>query len=186
MKKHINLLLKRPGFKKVEVFFDYFKIITVFIGFCSLASAFVLLLLIGSVKAEYNGLLNQKTQYLQDISQKQDIEKKALYINQKSSAVNTILKNDLNFLPYYTLLQQYLPLDSNSASIESIEYNNKREVQIVLAFSDYTEFYNSLSNLQNEQFLSIFEVLKLQSFSITEEKNNIYRLSLAGKFKAIK
>jgi hypothetical protein len=186
MKKHINLLLKRPGYKKIELFFDYFKIVTIFIGFCSFASAFVLFLVVNSARAEYNSLLVQKQQYLQDINQKQDIEKKALYINQKSSTVNTILKNDLNFLPYYTLLQQYLPLDSNAASIESIEYNNKREVEIILAFNNYAEFYNSLANLQDQKFLSIFESLKLESFTITEEKNNIYRLSLKGKFKQIK
>lgn len=186
MKKKANLLLRKKNYQQLEKFFAYFRVVTFFLVAALFISIISLFLLMNSIKTQRQKLTAAKELLLTSIISRKDIETKALYFNQKGVALNTYLKDDVNFLPYYNQLQTYLPISSQSASIESIDYDNKRNVSVVLKFTNYDDFYNSLSSLQNSRFLSIFDSLSLEAFSITEAKVNNYSLQLVGKLKELK
>ncbi len=185
MKKHVNLQIKKKGYQKLEKILLTIKTVSFVLVLLVFLLTSVLFLLRTSVRSEYTKLETQKANLLTLILRRKTTENEAIYFNQKSTYFNTNLKEDVNFLPYYRNLQKYLELASNSASIESIDYDNKRNVSMVLKFNDYESFYSYLSSLQDPVFLNLFETLRLDSFSITEAKVSNYNLSFTGKFKEI-
>jgi hypothetical protein len=185
MKKRLNLLIKGQSYKRLESFFLYFRLITT-VAVALLFVVIIVFFFLSRQSQQANSrLLDQKAELLATLLTKKDLEQKALYLNTKGSQLSTYLKEDVNFLPYYKALQDYLPFSSQSATIDKVDYDNKRNVTIVLKFTDYDSFYNSLTLLQDQKFLSIFETLQLESFSISESKINNYTLTLSGKFKPI-
>ncbi|HLL60383.1 MAG TPA: hypothetical protein VK338_01580 [Candidatus Nitrosocosmicus sp.] len=185
MKKRANLILKKKSYENLEKVFGYFRIFTFLFVFSIFVSIFTLFILKNKSNQEKQKLNTEKTILLESILARKEVEKNALLFNQRGITFNNFLKQDVNFLPYYKLLQKYLPLSSQAASIEKIDYDNKRNVTIVLRFNNYDNFYNSLSFLQDKEFLSIFDSLTLEAFSINEAKVNNYTLTLSGKFKQI-
>lgn len=130
--------------------------------------------------------LLEKEGYLNQLLARKDSEKKAVYFNDKSSNFLDFLKKDVNFLPYYKRLQEYLPVATSAARIESVTFNNTRDVQMIIAFSKYEDFYDFLSSVETESFLSIFESLTLKSFSINKLETENFKFTLTGRFKEIK
>lgn len=183
MKKRLNLLIKGQSYKRLESLFLYFKLITCVAVFLVFVVIGVFFFITRSTQQKIDNLKTQQAMLLTELKSKADLQNKALYLNTKGATLNTYLGQDVNFLPYYQDLLKYLPFSSQSASIDKIDYDNKRNATIILKFNDYDNFYNSLELLQNQKFLSIFDSLKLDSFSINESKTNNYTLTLIGKFK---
>ncbi len=185
MKKYINLLSKKKDYQKKEKFFNLFRKITTLLGIVTIFILLSLFVVYQKIKSQHQSLLSKKEDYLNQLILKKDVEKQIIYFNEKSSLFNNILKKDVNFLPYYRILKTYLPVSTESADISSIKYDNQKIVEFALSFSNYEDLYNSLSNLENEEFLNIFDDLTLQSINLSETKIKNYQLSLKGKFKTL-
>jgi hypothetical protein len=185
MKKHINLLIQKNDYKKKETIFYRLRIITGVLAIISIISLFIIFFLQQQINSEYQKLLSKKEDYLRQITKKKEIEKQILYFNEKSNVFKQILKNDVNFLPYYRILRAYLLVSTESADINFIKYDNKKTVEFVLSFSNYIEMYNSLSNFEDKKFLTIFDNLILNSINFSEMKTKNYQLSLKGRLKQL-
>ena len=185
MSKYINLLLKGQTYRQQEKIFEKIRTASFVIGFICITSLAVVFLLKTVKEVERARLLSQKERLLSELLNKRDIEKKVIYFNDKSVEFENILAKDVNFLPYYRLLVNYLPISTGSAEIESMKYENEKNVSFTLNFSDYDVFYDSLNNLEDLAFLKIFERLSLEEFSITGESTNNYKVSFSGKFKPV-
>lgn len=158
---------------------------TFFFGAVSILSLIITLAVTTNVRSRYINLLSQKESYLNTLLTAREAEKKLAFLTEKGSVFANFLKNDVNFLPYYRLLQSYLLASTSSANIDHINYDNQRNAEIVLIFSDYQNLYDSLQRLEDENFLNIFDNLTLDSFAISEGKTKNYQLTLKGRFKPL-
>jgi len=185
MKKQINLLLQQKDYKKKEKFFSIFRKITVLLGIATVLCLFTIFYIDKKTKTQYQILLSKKEDYLKQLILKKNVERQTVYFNEKSNLFNKILKEDINFLPYYRILKTYLPVSTQSADINSVKYDNKKTVEFALSFSNYEDLYNSISAFENEKFLAFFDELTLNSINLAETKTKNYQLSLKGKFKTL-
>lgn len=197
MKKHINLLLvlKKKNYQKREKIFKIIKIFTVIIGVFTILSLAAVFFIKRQVLEEYKTLLDKKEEYLKLLSSKQDLDKKVVYFNEKSSAFANILNQDVNFLPYYDLLLSHIPISSDSASLSQINFDNQKNIKFSLNFTDTYVFLKNFENFKNENFLKIFNELTLSAFTISEgdktketvseNKSNKFSILFTGKLKPI-
>lgn len=185
MKKRINLLYKKKDYQNIERIFINLRRLTFALGAVSVLLLLIIFVLKTGAKSKHEEKLSIKQQYFTQLLAKKDIETKAIYFNEKSTVLKSYLKDDINFLPYYQQLQTYLPVSTDYTSIELINFDNERNAEIVLSFSNYDDFYQHLSRFENEQFLGIFENLMIDSFTLSEEKSQSYQLKLIGKFKPL-
>lgn len=185
MSKQINLLSQKKDYQKKEKFFSLFRKITLLLGIFTMLSLFTIFFIHKKIKTQYQTSLSKKENGLNQLILKKDIEKQVVYFNEKSSFFNKILKEDVNFLPYYRILKTYLPVSTESADISSIKYDNRKTVEFALTFSNYEDLYNSISAFEDEKFLNLFDELTLNSINLSEIKTKNYQLSLKGKFKAL-
>lgn len=185
MRKRINLLYKKKDYQNIERIFINLRKFTFALGAVSILLLLIIFVLKTGAKSKYEEKLSTKQQHLTQLLAKKDIETKAIYFNEKSTVLKSYLKDDINFLPYYQQLQTYLPVSTDYTSIELINFDNERNVEIVLSFPNYDDFYQHLSRFENEQFLGIFENLMIDSFTLSEEKSQSYQLKLIGKFKPL-
>ena len=110
MSKYINLLLKGQTYRQQEKIFEKIRTASFVIGFICITSLAVVFLLKTVKEVERARLLSQKERLLSELLNKRDIEKKVIYFNDKSVEFENILAKDVNFLPYYRLLVNYLPI----------------------------------------------------------------------------
>jgi len=185
MKRYINLLTQRKDYQKKEKFFSRFRRMTTLLGVVTILFLIIVFAIEEKIKKEYQTLLAKKQDFLNQLISKKDVEKQIIYFNEKSNFFNKVLKEDINFLPYYRVLKTYLPVSTQSADISMIKYNNTKKVEFVLTFSNYQDLYNSLSNLENEKFLNLFDELTLNSINLSETKIRNYQLSFRGRFKPL-
>lgn len=187
MKRTINLLSRRRTYQYKEKIFGVLRTITILIGVLCVGALGVVFFLKTREQLYNKALLSRKEEYLTELLTKKDIEKKVVYFNEKSIAVDNLLKNDVRFLPYYRLLVSYLPQGaSGSADLAEMQYDNKREASFTLNFPDSTDFYNVLDYFEEERFLSIFEKLTLKEFPVSDEPAlGGFQVVFNGRFKPI-
>lgn len=185
MKKHINLLYGKTDHERVERLVFYFEVLTYLFGI-------VIAVVVGFIifaklqrKRQYDSLLLAKANFIKDSLSRSDIETKAIFINDKASAVQGFRAEDINFLPYYRVLKRYMPIASDSAAIELISFDNQKNAKFVVNFTNYDIFLDFLKSIETENFLSIFDNLKLDSFTASEFEGVVYQLSFSGKFKPV-
>lgn len=183
MKKRINLLYSRKNYAQIRNLVKYFRLFTYFLGLVTIVALSSVFALKSLMKTKYDLAAGKKQELLKESIRNKDLEHDALFMNDKSIAFNEYLSQDVNFLPYYRILRNYLPVSTSSASINLIGYDNKRNTSFTIEFSAYEDFIGFIENVEDEKFLSIFEKLQLESFSISEKKAANYRLRLVGKFK---
>lgn len=185
MKKHINLLYDRRDYIYIETIFLYFRRLTyIFFAVCLLITA-ISFVLKEIEKKKYTTLLSKKEALLKASLSGRDFETKTLFVNDKASEANQYLADDVNFLPYYELLKQYLPVSTTSAEIKLISHDNKKNTSFVVEFSDHDSFIEFIDRVEDPTFLDIFNELSIQSFSISDKRKGIYSLKLTGRFKSI-
>ena len=185
MRKRANLLFAKKDYFKKEKYFYYFRGVTVGFGVISIIVLIIMIYLMMSISLETEVINRQISDVQKYLNKNQQLRTDINYFNQKNNLAGEILKKDVNFVPYYNKLIQYIPVSTDQATINSINFNNKHEVDFILTFTEYENFINFLSALQTKSFLDIFDKLSLESFSIREGKMNNYQLELKGILKAL-
>lgn len=185
MKKRINLLYSRKNYANIRNFIKYFRFSSYLLGAVTIAILGVVLFLKSNAKSKFDLAASKKENLLKESIRNKELEKSAIFLNDKSVQFNTFLSEDVNFLPYYRILREYLPTGTASAAINLISYDNKKNTVFLLDFSEYENFIFFLENVEDDKFLRIFENLTIESFSISEARQASYQLKLVGKFKPI-
>lgn len=183
MRKKINLILSKKDYYKKELIFKYFRFITISLGFFVLVLILIMVNTGFGLNSDLEVVQKEKELILSELIKKKEEQVQLSYVQEKDTLVNNAILNDVNFVPYYNELKSYLPIASGSASIDSIDFDNKQNFKLTISFFDYEKFNSFLAYLEDKKFLDIFEKLVLDSFSISEEKNNNYKLVLIGIIK---
>jgi len=185
MRKRANLLLQKKDYFKLEKYFYYFRGFTVGFGIVSIIILIIIVYMMISLRLENDRINLQISDNQKYINKNADIKTGINYFNQKNNLLSEILKNDVNFLPYYNKLNEFIPVSTEEATISNVNFNNKREIGFTMNFNSYEEFISFLGALQDRAFLEIFDKLTLESFSIREGELVKYALTLVGIMKPL-
>ncbi len=168
--------------KKYGVFFS----IIFFIGFLTVN------FLIIKDKAKIRQLNAKKEEYLKYLLDNKDSEAKFRYFKAKQKQLSDYYGDDASFLPYYQVLTDALKPASESASLESVTINNKRDASFNVKITDYDKAINFLKYVESDDFLNNFDELVLTGFNLFEKRKGSeetaqgsYKFSFAGSFKSI-
>ena len=190
MKKGINLLSKQLKYKKIGTIIVRLRVVLVV-----LTVFFALLFLSFSVilfrqSQEVNKLISNKRSLLEYLLVNKEVEAKFVFFNNRYQEIKEILKNDVNFLPFYSLLNESLNQASPAPQLKSLVINRDRTVSFALNFIDLPSLLTFLKFGESDNFLDNFDQLILGSFNIVQnsakEKKANYELIFNGKFSSLK
>lgn len=186
MKKNINLLIKQKKYLNEEKFFYYLKIYTYVLFSVFFISIIINLFFLIQNSKKIDLKKREKETYLQYLLKNKEVEAKFVYFRNKSSQIENILENDVNFYPYYNLLKDGLKYASPEPVIESIAINKDRTTSFMLGFDSTPQLLAFLKFAESPDFLKNFSELSLHQFNLEENKDvKNYKLGLVGKFNLI-
>jgi len=186
MRKRINLLTKQKKYLQEEKLFYYLRIASYITAVIFFIFFIVNLLFLAQNKKNLDLKKKEKEMYLQFLLKNKEVEAKFVYFQNKSSQVKNILKNDVNFYPYYILLKESLKYASPEPVIESISINKDRTTSFVLGFDSTSQLLVFFKLAESPEFLKNFSELSLHQFSLEENKEvKNYKLGLLGKFNLL-
>lgn len=184
MKKRINLLKANKRFIDREAFF--FKVKN------SIISLFFLLLMVNvflyiSLTRQNQSIFQiseQKKQLIEFFVQNKEADAKFAYFRGKEKQLTDILKEDVNFYPYYNLLKGSLENFAVGAKLHSVTIDKTKATSFTISFKKYEDLISFLKFAESEVFLQNFNQLSLINFSKndTQLNKNDYRLNFTGKF----
>jgi len=184
MRRRIDLLKTQARYLKIENFFRDLKaaIIVLFVVF--LAVYIVFFYLLSLQRREISDLSVQKREFLEFFIQNKEVEAKFVYFRNKQKQLNDILKEDVNFYPYYNLLKESLQIANVEARLESVLIDKTKSVGFSLSFTDYSSLLSFLRFAESDEFLKNFNQLDLINFSKDDKQSAKidYRLNFSGKF----
>jgi len=184
MKKGINLLKTQKRFIHLENFFSKIKGGTILIFFIFLTTYLVFYYLLFLQKQKIDGLVSQKKVLLDFFLQNKEVEAKFVYFRNKQKQISNILKEDVNFFPYYNLLKESLKQVNVEAQLDSVVIDKSKSVSFSLSFNNYSGLLSFLKFAESDDFLENFNQLSLINFSRDDKQTqrNDYKLNFSGKF----
>ena len=186
IKKRINLLHVRDVDARVETFFSYLRKATMILGICTVVVFGILFYKKTTVEAEYTTQLAQKEALLKESSQLESQARRLQYDSTKSRDLAKLLGSDPTFMNYFALLQGALPTNSGNPIINSFAVTKEKTFSALLSFLTYESAYLFLSNVESQQFSSVFKTLTVDSISFAIIENNVdtaVSINLSGTFK---
>lgn len=189
MKKHINLLHKNREYETQEKRFYYIRLATVALGLVAVILIATLFIIKSQEEKQYSQLLTSKEQYLRELLAVKDTQEKIAYVNTRADYLKNVVKEDVNFAPYYDVLKRTLfdPIaigSSNSAEIKRIHFDNNQSVELQINLYSDAALNTYLSTLESEQFLSQFQNFALFGFKIVEGGTS-YGTTIKAIFKPL-
>ena len=105
--------------------------------------------------------------------------------------MKTYLKNDSEFLPYYTQLKNLLTLTSETPVIESMTIDEKKLTKFVIKFNSFAAALSFITYIESESFLRNFNTLTLTNFTLNQtnqlgsQPQAGYKFYFEGAFKQL-
>lgn len=188
MKNRINLFKQKPQQDFISLNAAKFKSYLTGIGVLLFLLFIFLISQVLQLNASQQDLLTKKETYLKYLLDEKDVEANMRYFKSKQTQVNTFLKEDANFLPYYKVLKESLEKTSDKAILDTIDIDKDRNTRFVVKFNNSEEMLLFLRYIEDEEFLKNFLSLTLQNFNLNQQqaKGSRYQLELRGVFKELK
>jgi len=188
MKNRINLFKRKPQLDYFSVNAPKFKKYITIFGILLFVIFLYLVSQIYLLNIAQRDLLKKKETYLVYLLEEKTIEASIRYFKSKQAQVDTFLKEDAHFLPYYAVLKNSLGETSNKAMLETIDIDKDRKTKFIVRFNNTDDMLLFLRYIESEDFLKNFVSLSLQNFSLNQQlkKGSNYQLELQGVFKEIK
>jgi len=187
MKNRINLFKQKPQLDFISANAHKFKMYLNGAGIMLFVCFLLLIYQVLRLSSTQQALLKMKETYLKYLLEENDVEANIRYFISKQTQVNTFLKDDARFLPYYQILKKSLEETSNNVVLDTIDIDKSRKTRFIVKFKDTEEMLSFIRYIEGEEFLKNFISLSLQSFVINKQtKGSRYQLELQGIFKEIK
>lgn len=190
MKKHINLVIKQKKYQDLEKAFKKLKMVAIILVGIFIGLSILFLGFLYVKKTELEKIQTEEQSLYDYINTNKEAEAKFSLFRGKEQQINTILKKDVNFYPYYNLLVESLSKSdnsgSNSATLDSLSINSERQAKFTVAFNTFDELISQFKYFESEAFLTNFTQLSVVNFNPVEQaKASTYRLNFEGTFKQI-
>ena len=108
MKNRINLFRRKPQVDYLSSHASLFKRYLTSAGIVLFIFFIFLMVQVFSLNKSLQDLLQKKGTYLQYLLSEKDIEANMLYFKSKQTQMNTFMKDDAHFVPYYQVLKSSL------------------------------------------------------------------------------
>lgn len=187
MKNRINLFKRKPQRDYISANAPKFKKYLTGAGVVLFIFFLFLIVQVFRLNSTQQDLLKKKETYLKYLLDEKDTEANMRYFKSKQTQVNTFLKEDANFLPYYQVLKKSLENTSDNVILDTIDIDKSRNTRFVVKFKNSDEMLSFLRYIESEDFLKNFLSLSLQSFTLNQQqaKSGQYQLELQGVFKEL-
>ena len=187
MKNRINLFKRKPQQDYISVNAPKFKRYLTVAGLILFVFFLFLISQVVRLNRSQQELIKKKETYLKYLLDEKDTEANIRYFKSKQTQLNTFVKDDANFLPYYAVLKKSLDDTGNNVILDTIEIDKSRNTRFIVKFKNSDEMLSFLRYVEAEDFLKNFISLTLQSFSLNQESRGTkYQLELRGVFKELK
>ena len=186
MKKRINLIVKQKKYQHLERIFQSLRAAVIFVFIVFFINSLVYFFILYNQKAKIKTLESQKKDLLTYILQNKEIEAKFVFFNNKEKSITTILKNDVNFYPYYNLLVESLKASSPPATLENVTIDKSKATEFTLSFPQYSSLLVFFKFIESDIFLKNFTELHLVSLSNKANKSGDISMNFKGKFIELK
>lgn len=188
MKTRINLFRRKPQQDYISIHAPKIKRTLTIVGVILFLFFIFLITQVLRLDSNQRELLKKKETYLKYLLDEKEAEVNVRYFKSKQTQMNTFLKNDANFLPYYSVLKKSLDEGLAKPILDTIDIDKDRKTTFIVRFSSYAEMDMFLKYIESEDFLKNFSALALQSFSINKQtiSGNRFELQLKGIFKELK
>jgi hypothetical protein len=194
--KRINLFAKQKKYLKIEQYFSWFRtaVIILVIGFLTFIG-FILISLFQQ-QQKLKALDLQRKQYLAFLTRNNQVEAKFIFYKNKNTEFNNIMTNDVNFLPYYRVLNESLKFSTSAALLNTLTINKDRNTDFSILVEDYDTAFQFIKYAETDHFLKNFEALTLVEFSsqlntktllttTLDNQTRLITLSFKGKFRKL-
>lgn len=181
--KRINLIKKPKEYLKYENFFLFLRKTTFFLTIFFLIIFIPSYLFIYQKDKDLKSLYQKKGQLLNFLTKNKEKEVIFLNLKGKHQLLIDFLKDDVNFLPYYSLLLESLKFASETPMIDKVVIDNKKRVEFYLSFKDINSFLSFLKYAESEDFVNKFNKLYISRIDLTEESKQA-KLLFIGEFKS--
>jgi len=187
MKNRINLFKRKAQKSYISVNAPKFKRYLTILGIILFIFFGYLIVQVVQTSSTQQDLLKKKEGYLKYLLDEKDAEANVRYFKSKQSQVNTFLKNDAYFVPYYQVLKKSLEIMGGNVILDIIDIDKERETRFVVRFNNAEDMLTFLKYIESDDFLKNFASLTLQSFSLNQQqpKTKRYNLELQGVFKEL-
>ena len=187
MKNRINLFKRKPEQDYIGIIAQKIKRYITGMGVVLFVIFLFLMYQMFQLNITQQNLLKKKETYLKYLLDKKDTESTIRYFVGKQAQVNTFLKDDANFLPYYQILKDSLAGTDDKAILDTVDIDKDRNTSFIVRFSSFDDVLLFLKYVEEESFLKNFTTLTLQSFNLTQQSSNMshYQLELVGVFKKL-
>jgi len=192
--KRINLFIKQKKYSQVEKYFTWFRY--ALIGLVALFVIFNVFsfTVLSKQQSELKILDNDRKQYLDYLIKNNEIEAKFIFYKNKNNEFNKIISNDVNFLPYYQVLNDSLKSSTSSALLSALTINKDRTADFSVLVDNYDVALLFIKYAETDNFLKNFETLTLTEFSgqlktkaqtLGTGSDKSITLTFKGKFKKL-
>ncbi len=188
MKNRINLFKRKPQQDFISVNAPRFKRYLTIMGVAVFLLFIFLIVQVLQLNSQQQNLIQKKETYLKYLLDEKDTEANMRYFKSKQTQLNTFLKGDANFLPYYSVLKKSIDETGANAILDTIDIDKNRNTRFVVKFTNSDEMLLFLKYIEGEDFLKNFATLSLQSFTLNKQggADSGYQLELQGVFKELK
>lgn len=186
MKKRINLLSKQKKYLNFENLLQRLRLTILIIGILVLFLDIGFFAILIKQRSELDSVNEQKKSLLTFLVANKEAEAKFIYLRTKESQVSNFLKNDVNFFPYYNLLNESLQSASPQARLDSVLINKDRATEFTVGFDDFVALSSFFKFTESPVFLDNFSELTLGGFNILQQEKKTYQLSFKGKFAQVR
>lgn len=186
MKRRINLLKTEKKYQQLERYFLWLRRTVIAYAVVFLIAVVALLFVIFQLQMRYQTLLKEKEAQNQYLLANKNREAQLLYLANKLTETRNILKEDVNFGPYYNVLVESLQGASQAARFEAVAIDkNDKHFEFTVGLNDYASLLNFFKYIETDNFLKFFKNITLTNFDLTQTKNS-YTLTFKGEFYEIK
>ena len=192
--KRINLFAKQKKYAQIEKYFSWLRFSL--IGFVILFVFFNIFsfVILSKQQKKLKSLDALRKQYLDFLIKNNEIEAKFIFYKNKNQEFNKIIANDVNFLPYYRVLNDSLRSATSSALLNALTINKDRSTDFSIQIENYETAFQFIKYAETDNFLKNFEALTLVEFSsqlnskgqtADTNKKRLINLAFKGKFRKL-
>lgn len=183
--KRINLLIKQTKYLRLERIFSSLKLAIVFVIVLFLLTYAAASSLLFKQKQTISELNAQKKSLLELLLANKEVEAKFVYFRNKQKQLSDILKDDVNFYPYYQLLTDSLKKSTPEARLDTVVIDKSKAVNFTVSFNDFASMLSFFKFAESDDFLKNFNLLILSNFSTVQTTKSSYQLVFRGSFSQL-
>lgn len=140
------------------------------------------------IQEQINTLERQKDLYATFIDNNKNIEKEIILLHKRKEYLKRVLKDDINFRPYYTILNGIVDQPegataSNSSVIQNIEFSYDTSTTITFESANEESSWQLIRRLESSETIGQFDQLVINGIVYNGLQEDRYQLYAEGKLK---